>query len=251
MPSCPEQPQRRPSLFEEIESAHNEAQAGAEQLRAQAASLAAQVRRGIYGPSSEKGSADSRHAPQKVERSDQETVSQHDLDYGKVRLMTVEDVATHQTPAPGEVSPHEKFDTHASQSPVQKTTVVDSAGETSHQGSDADTSNSIPANAGRGIEQVVREQRYKNVSSRPSHLSRAVRPNPLKRKIAELKREGPGAREVCAALDRHLERSSGEYKPLDSWQKKAGKRSWLDLLKDKQTYNAVRTFINKIPRSLH
>jgi hypothetical protein len=248
MPSGPEQHQRRPSLFEEIEREHNEAQAGAEQLRAQAASLAAQVRRGIYGPSSAKGSADSRNEPQKVERANRKPFPSTNSIYGKIRLMAVEDGATHQTPAPGEASPHEKFDTHASQSPVQKNTVVESAGESSRQGSDADTSNSIPANAGRGIEQVAREQRHKNVSSKPSHASRALRPNPLKRKIAELKLRRLSAGEICATLDRLLERGSGDYKPLDSWQEKTkgSKRSWLDLFGDKQTHNAVRTFINKI-----
>jgi hypothetical protein len=52
------------------------------------------------------------------------------------------------------------------------------------------------------------------------------------------------------ALDKNLERGFNEYKPLDSWQKKAGgKRSWTDLFDDRRTHNAVKTFINRIPPS--
>jgi hypothetical protein len=166
-------------------------------------------------------------------------------------LMAGEDAANHQRTASRRASLHEESNTHASQSLVQKSTAVESELESSHEGSGADRSTSMPKKAaGREVEQVAPEQRQKKVSSRPIH-SGAARPNPLKGRIANLRRQyqrqSHRARAVCMALDKNLERGFNDYKPLDSWQKKAGgKRSWIDLFNDPRTHNDVKTFINRI-----
>jgi hypothetical protein len=168
-------------------------------------------------------------------------------------LMANVDSAQHATQVFGEASGNEELDTQTPQSLVQKAAASESKIESSDQGSDVDTSNPGLANAaGAGVGQLRHEQRHKNVSSRPIRLPRVARPNPLKRHIAQLRREHYSARTICGELDKLVERGPNRHAPLASWQNKAeGKRSWVDLFEDQRTHNAVKTFINKIQPSTH
>lgn len=168
-------------------------------------------------------------------------------------LMAKPDSAQHATEVFGEASGNEKLDTHTPQLLVQEAAPSESKIESPDQGSDVDTSNPGLANAAvAGVGQLRHEQRRKNVSSRPARLPRVGHPNPLKRRIADLRRDRYSPAKICIQLDKLVERGDKGCTPLASWRKKAeGKRSWADLFDDERTHNAVKTFINKIQHSTY
>ena len=68
-----------------------------------------------------------------------------------------------------------------------------------------------------------------------------------KGEIANLKREQPNisAEKICRRLDRLQDRNPA-FRPLTTWEKKAGTRLWLSILRNPKTRNAVESYISKI-----